>query len=152
MRNMTKPRKELRTETVIHASAIRIWEILMDFNSYPNWNPFIVSINGNQVAGSTLTAILQLPGGMGMTMRPKVLMVKDNQEFRWKGHLLIPGLFDGEHIFELRENNDDTTTFIQRELFSGILIPLFRNLIDVKTRIGFEAMNTQLKDKAEKIA
>lgn len=149
---MTKPRKELRTETVIHASSARIWEILMDFDSYPNWNPFIISINGNQLAGSTLTVKLQLPDGMGMTMRPKVLEVKDNQEFRWKGRLLVPGLFDGEHIFELRENVDSTTTFIQRELFSGILIPLFRNLIDVKTRIGFEAMNMQLKDKAEKIA
>ncbi|MFO7370647.1 MAG: SRPBCC domain-containing protein [Bacteroidales bacterium] len=149
---MTKPRKELRTETVIHASASRIWEILMDFDRYPNWNPFIISISGNQVAGSSLTVKLQLPDGMGMTMRPKVLVVNDYQEFRWKGQLLVPGLFDGEHIFELRENNDETTTFIQRELFSGILIPLFRNLIDVKTRIGFEAMNTQLKDKAEKIA
>ena len=149
---MTKPRKELRTETVINASATRIWEILMDFESYPTWNPFIISINGNQVAGSTLTVKLQLPDGMGMTMRPKVLVVKDYQEFRWKGQLLVPGLFDGEHIFELRDNNDNTTTFIQRELFSGILIPLFRNLIDVKTRIGFEAMNTQLRDKAEKIA
>lgn len=149
---MTKPRKELRTETVIHASASRIWEILMDFDRYPNWNSFIISINGNQVAGSTLTVKLQLPGGMGMTMRPKVLVVKDYKEFRWKGQLLVPGLFDGEHIFELRDHNDNTTTFIQRELFSGILVPLFRNLIDVKTRIGFESMNTLLKDKAEKIA
>ncbi|MBN1143492.1 MAG: SRPBCC domain-containing protein [Bacteroidales bacterium] len=148
---MTKPRKELRTEAVIHASAARIWEILMDFNSYANWNPFIFSINGKQAVGSTLTVKLQLPDGMGMTMRPKVIAVKDNQEFRWKGRLLIPGLFDGEHIFELRENNELSTTFIQRELFSGILVPLFRNLIDVKTRIGFEAMNKQLKDQAEKI-
>lgn len=149
---MSKLHKELRTETVIHANSSRIWEILMDFNSYANWNPFMISMNGNQAAGSTLNVKLQLPDGMGMTMRPKVIVVKDNQEFRWKGHLLIPGLFDGEHIFELRENNDNTTTFIQRELFSGILIPLFRNLIDVKTRIGFEAMNKQLKDKAEKIS
>lgn len=144
--------KELRTEKVIHASSAKIWAILMDFNSYVYWNPFIIGIHGDQVAGSTLTVKLQLPDGMGMTMRPKVLIVKNNQAFRWKGHLIIPGLFDGEHIFELLENKDGSTSFIQRELFSGILIPLFRNLIDKKTRIGFEVMNTKLKDKAEKIA
>src|SRR5512145_432029 len=103
--------KEMRTETVIQASATRIWEILMDFTGYATWNPFIISMTGNQITGSTLTAKLQLPDGMGMTMKPKVVVVKKNQEFRWKGHLIIPGLFDGEHIFELIENKDGSTTF-----------------------------------------
>jgi uncharacterized protein YndB with AHSA1/START domain len=33
--------KELHTEIEIDASAERVWDILTDFASYPQWNPFI---------------------------------------------------------------------------------------------------------------
>lgn len=66
------------------------------------------------------------------------------------GHLIIPGLFDGEHIFELIDNGDGTTTFVQRELFGGILIPFFKKMLDVNTKQGFELMNKALKEQVEK--
>lgn len=148
---MIKLRKELRTEIIIRATPQKIWMILTGFNSYPEWNPFIISLSGKAVAGNTISAVIKPSGGNGMTIRPKILRVDENRELRWKGHLVIPGLFDGEHIFELNENNDGSTTFVQREMFSGILIPLFRKLIDENTRSGFEAMNLQLKMRAENL-
>lgn len=148
---MMKTHKELRTEIIIRATPQKIWMILTGFNSYPEWNPFITSLAGQVVAGNTISAVIKPSGGKGMTIRPKILTVEENRKLRWKGHLIVPGLFDGEHIFELIENNDGSTTFIQRELFSGILIPIFKRLIDVNTRNGFEAMNRQLKTEAEKI-
>ncbi len=148
---MIKLRKELRTEAIIRSTPQKIWMILTGFNSYPEWNPFITSLTGNAVTGNTISAVIKPSGGNGMTIRPKILRVEKNRELRWKGHLVIPGLFDGEHIFELIENNDGSTTFVQREMFSGILIPLFRKLIDENTRSGFEAMNLQLKMRAENL-
>jgi hypothetical protein len=147
---MTKQIKELRTEIIINASPSRIWNILMDFDKYPEWNPFIKSINGLQAKGNKLSARLEPPDSMGMTINPRILEVVKEKEFRWLGHLMIPGLFDGEHIFELIDNKNGTTTFIQREKFSGILIPLLKKMLDDNTRRGFESMNQQLKTKSEK--
>ena len=122
----------------------------MDFNNYPNWNPFIKLIKGKPVKGEKLIVRLEPPGAKGMTFKPKILAANKNTEFRWLGHLLVPGLFDGEHIFELTENKNGTTSFVQREKFKGILVPLFKKMLDYNTIKGFEQMNQQLKAESEK--
>jgi hypothetical protein len=78
-----------------------------------------------------------------------VLAFEENKEFRWLGHLLFPGLFDGEHSFELIDHGNGTTTFIQKETFNGILVPFFSNMLDVNTVNGFRLMNEKLKERAE---
>jgi len=83
-----------------------------------------------------------------MTLKPKVLRFDSNKELRWLGHLIIPGLFDGEHMFKLTDNGNGTTTFIQKEHFGGILVPLFRKLLDKNTRDGFILMNKKLEELA----
>ncbi len=147
---MKKQPKEIRTEVLIHADPEKVWNMLMDFEGYPDWNPFITLIKGESKKGSKIKVRLEQPDAMGMTINPRVLALKDKKEFRWLGHLLIPGLFDGEHIFELKENNDGTTTFVQREIFRGLLVPFFKKMLDNNTRRGFEMMNQRLKDVSEK--
>lgn len=148
--NMKKQPKEIRTEILINKDPDKIWNILMDFEKYPDWNPFIKSIKGKPQKGEKLSVRLEQPDAMGMTLKPKVLSAKDKKEFRWLGHLLIPGLFDGEHIFELIDNNNGTTTFVQREIFRGILVQLFKKMLDNNTLRGFDLMNQQLKVESEK--
>lgn len=142
---MENKKKEIRTEIVIQASPKKVWSILTHFDAYEQWNPFIKSIKGKAIAGTKIIARIEPPGASGMTFSPKLLVVKENQELRWLGHLFISGLFDGEHIFELYENTDGSTTFVQREEFKGILIPLFSKMIDQNSRQGFELMNQKLK-------
>ena len=141
--------KEIHTEILINAAPEKVWEILTDFYKYPKWNPFIKSITGNVLIGNKITARLEPPGAKGMTFKPKVLAFETNKEFRWIGHLLFSGLFDGEHKFELIENRNGTTTFKQSESFRGILVPLFKKMIDKNTTNGFNLMNKKLKERAE---
>ncbi|MDY9920045.1 MAG: SRPBCC family protein [Proteiniphilum sp.] len=44
--------KEIRTEIIIRATSEKIWDILTDFENYPNWNPFITFIKGKVEEGS----------------------------------------------------------------------------------------------------
>ena len=141
--------KQLHTEIEIDASAKRVWELLTDFASYPEWNPFIRSIGGQPAPGERLRARLEPPGGRAMTFEPKVLTAEPNCELRWLGHLLVPGLFDGEHSFIIQPLEDDRVRFVQREAFRGLLVPLFARSLESKTRRGFEEMNRALKGRAE---
>ena len=141
--------KELKTEILINATPQKIWDILVDFKNYNKWNPFIKSITGNVVVGSKITARLEPPEASGMTFNPKVLVFEKNKELRWLGNLLFPGLFDGEHKFELIDNGNGTTTFKQSEKFRGILVPLFKKMLDNNTTNGFNLMNQKLKELAE---
>ncbi len=141
--------KELRTEIEINASVEAVWEVLMDFDAFPTWNPFIQSISGKATEGSGLNVRIVPPGGQAMTFHPKVTQVRAGCEFRWLGHLGMPGIFDGEHIFQLEALADQRTKFVQRECFRGLLLPLFWKTLNSKTRTGFEQMNQSLKHRVE---
>lgn len=141
--------KEIKTEILIHTAPSKVWSVLTNFKSYPQWNPFIKSISGEVEVGKRITARIEPPEASGMTFKPKVLVFDPNKEFSWLGHLGIPGLFDGEHKFELIDNHNGTTTFIQSEKFKGVLIPLFSKMLDVNTVAGFKLMNQKLKELAE---
>ena len=143
--------RELVTEIDVRARPSRVWDILMDFDAYPSWNPFIRKIAGTAAVGSRLEVTMEPPGGKPMRFTPKVLTVRPNREFRWKGRLFVPGLFDGEHRFIIEPTSKNTTHFIQREQFSGILVPFLWKMLDTKTRKGFVTMNKALKSRAEKV-
>jgi hypothetical protein len=142
--------KEIKTEILIQASPEKVWQVLTDFDHYLQWNPFIKSIEGNVAVGNTIKARIEPPGATGMTFKPVVLVYTEAKEFRWLGHLLIKGLFDGEHCFTLIDNEDVSTTFIQSEKFTGVLVPLFSKMLDTNTIEGFRQMNEKLKQEAEK--
>ncbi len=141
--------KEIKTEIVIKAIPEKVWTVLTDFNNYPKWNPFVKLVIGEISVGKKITVRLEPPEAKGMTFNPKVLAFDVNQEFRWIGHLLFPGLFDGEHKFELIDNKNGTTTFVQSEKFNGILVPFFNKMLDNNTTNGFNCMNQKLKEIVE---
>jgi hypothetical protein len=136
----------INTEILINEKPENIWKILEDFTNYPNWNPFIKYVKGEVRVGNKIIIKVVPPGEKGMTFKPKILKFEKNKEISWIGHFIIPGLFDGEHRLVLIDNNNGTTTFEQSEKFNGILVPLFKF---ENTRLGFEAMNRELKRIAE---
>ncbi len=141
--------KHLYTEIDINAPVEKVWDILLDFEHYPDWNPFIKSIEGNAGVGDRLKVIIHSPDSSPMKFTPVCLKLENKTEFRWVGRLLIPGIFDGEHIFQLKEMIGDQTRFIQREKFKGILVPFFWRGLKTKTRKGFQLMNEKIKELAE---
>ena len=85
-----------------------------------------------------------------MTFKPTVLRAEPNRELRWIGHLLMPGLFDGEHYFLIEGHDGNETRFVQGERFTGVLVPLMGLLgLFPKTIRGFEEMNEALKSRVE---
>jgi len=140
--------KEIQAQIDITASAETVWNVLMDFEQYPGWNPFIKSIQGEQKVGSQITVFLQPPGDKGMTFKPKVTVVNPKKEFRWLGKLWGGFFFDGEHYFLLQDMGNGSTRFVHGEKFTGILVGIMSSMLK-NTRNGFEAMNKALKEKSE---
>ena len=132
----------------IEAPPDAVWRVLMDFDAYPEWNPFIPSISGRPEPGETLTVRLEPPGGRGITIKPKVLAVEPGSELRWKGKLLVSGVFDGEHILRIEPAGEGRSRFVHREEFGGVLVSLVKGTLG-KTAEGFEQMNAALKQRVE---
>jgi hypothetical protein len=94
---------------------------------------------------------MEPPGGAAMTFRPTVVTVEPARELRWLGRLLIPGLSDGEHRFEIHPLGPGRVRFVQQERFTGVLVPLFARNLDDHTVRGFNAMNAALKSRVEAV-
>jgi hypothetical protein len=140
--------KTLEREIEIEASAARVWTILSDFAAYPEWNPFIRQIAGDASPGCRLEVRIEPPGARSMTFRPTVLAATPDKELRWMGHLLFPGIFDGEHQLLIARLGDGRVRFTQREEFRGVIVPFAGRLLGPTER-GFVAMNEALKERAE---
>jgi hypothetical protein len=142
--------REIITEIEIAAPPERVWAILTDLPAFPSWNPFIRSIAGRLIKGDRIDVLISPPGQKAMRFRPVLLAVISSSELRWRGSLGFRGLFDGEHSFQLRSLSANRTQLLQRERFSGLLVPLImRGEMLIATRRGFTAMNEALKSKAE---
>ena len=70
------------SEIQINAPPRRVWQALTDFDAYPEWNPFIRSIQGDPEVGSRLSARIEPPGARGMTLRPTVRALEPGRELR----------------------------------------------------------------------
>lgn len=141
---------ELRTEITIDNSAEIVWSILMDFEEFPNWNPLIRRVTGEAIPGRKLTIFIKPEGVKGMTFEPMVTIVEKNREFRWLGKLGLPGIFNGEHIFQIEQSENSAVLFVHREKFSGFLVPVLLPMIRKGTLRGFNDMNSCLKLLSER--
>ena len=140
--------KIVSTSILISAPPERVWDVLTDFPRHPEWNPFIRSISGPLVPGEKLRVHIKPPGGKGMTFNPTVLAAQPARELRWKGKLLLPGIFDGEHFFRL-EPSGDGTRFVHGEKFSGLLVAVMGASSFEQIERGFRDMNEAIKERAE---
>lgn len=139
------PRAEIVTEVEIDATPGEVWSVLGNPGGYRDWNPFIVSMEGELVEGATLINTMRPQAGNVMTFRPTVLRAEPERELRWLGRLCLPRIFDGEHYFVL-EKREGGTRLVHGERFRGVLLWF----VDTSQfRADFERMNAALKQRVE---
>jgi len=139
---------EISTEIRIDASAQRVWEILIDFARYPEWNHFLLKVKGASVVDSRIRFTFELPRGLRARACATVLKVIPEKELRWAGG--VRGLFRAEHYFLIESADNGAIRFQHGEVFTGLFAPLIWRLL--LARGGppvYHGMNTALKERSE---
>lgn len=134
----------------IDADPERVWQVLTDLSTYPQWNPFIVRAEGRVEVGSGLTLRMQPVGGRAVTLRPTVVEATKPMHLRWKGRPGLPKILDADHQFRIEALPDGRSRLTQDEQFSGLLAPIMAASLDRHTLPAFAAMNAALKERAER--
>jgi hypothetical protein len=140
--------KELRTEIEIHSTSEKVWDILIDLNQYPEWNPFIHHATGKVQVGEKVNIQVR-SGAKEMSLHCTVTKVEPGCQLSWKYHVGYPLLFRGEHSFTIEPVGEERVRFVDREIFNGLFVASQARDIDTNSRQGFEAMDLALKRKAE---
>ncbi|WBB99330.1 MULTISPECIES: SRPBCC domain-containing protein [unclassified Solwaraspora] len=115
---------------------------------YPEWNPFITKLDGSLTRGSHVAVTIALPGAKPRRFTPTVTTAEPERQLAWLGRVLIPGIFDGAHSFDIEPLTPKSTRFTQSERFSGLFVMMLPGLLR-SAESGFATMNTALAARAE---
>jgi hypothetical protein len=141
--------REIVSEILVETPAGRVWEIITDLGRYEQWNPFIPRARGRIEPGARVEIEVHPPGRKRARFRPRVVQVIPGSSFQWIGRVLVPGLYDGRHFFELHPVSPSSVRFVQRERVSGLIVLLMWSRLSGPVREGYRQMNEALKRRAE---
>jgi len=142
-------RRLIKTETIIHAPAERVWAEMTDFASFPDWNPFVRKAQGRLEPGEQLKIQLRLDHGLPMKFRPRVTVVDPGRELRWLATLGRPGVFDVDRAFQIKPH-DGGVLFVMSEECTGWLTPvMFATNLEAQLYRGYDAFNEALRKRVE---
>lgn len=142
--------RRIITEIDIMATPERVWDVLTDFASYSEWNPFFAAAQGVARTGETLSLRVKVFShhNSHATVKVRVQAVEAPRKLEWGGGLAIPRLADGTHGFELTATAAGTHVK-HYEMLSGALLPFVGSLIGVLER-RYRELNQALKVRAER--
>ena len=142
--------REIRTEIVIGAPLTKVWGILTNFDQWKAWNPIVSQASGVAALGARLSVTMCGKDGKGgPKFMPMVTILQAPKSFRWRAKMMFEFLFTNEKVFELEET-DSGTRLIHKELFGGVLVPLFWGKFEKHVPAMLNSMNDALRAKAEK--
>ena len=141
--------KTLSTDIKIRAKPEKVWDILTKFSDYEEWNPVMTRIIGEANLGKKIEVHIHTIKGKNRIYRPTITKFDINKELRWQGRSFLPGIFEGERIFEIKEMSSEEISLIHLEVFRGIGVKLMGNRLDEDLQQSFQAMNIALKARAE---
>jgi len=141
--------KTIATSIDIKAAPDLVWKALVDFESYPEWNPFIRKVWGVPEPGTRIRFIFELPRGFRMKASASILSADPCRELRWAGRLPLRGVIRAEHYHVLTPLGNGGTRLDHGEHFSGLLVPLLWPMLRGKGRRVYLDFNEAIRKRVE---
>ena len=136
----------ISTTIEIAATPERVWAVLTDLASYPQWNPVFCAASGQLAAGNRIMLTTTQPAsGRTMTVKVKVLAAEPATELRWISRVL--GVSTSKRSFILSRDGGGTE-LRQTGDYEGLFTRFPPKTIN-RIETGFEAINQAVKEQAE---
>ena len=143
--------QEIKTDIEIAAPPSKVWAILSDIDNWQQWSPIIKASHGTAAVGSELTIAMigKKEGEDGPVYKPVITELEESKHLRWRAHMLSEFIFTNYKVLDL-EQTDSGTRLIHKEMFKGLLAPIFCGKMEQGVPPMLNSMNKALKDLAEK--
>jgi len=139
--------RTIDSETPIAASATRVWDELVDFARYGEWNPFLVAVAGSPVAGERLLVTFSGADGRTFRFRPRLIVVEAPSRLEWRATTGVRGVFDVQHTLAVTALDRTHCRLVNRERFSGVAVAAVWKFIAAEHAAGLQAMNEALRGR-----
>ena len=105
---------EINEKIEIDASKEEVWNTIIDFDNYAQWNSQLAYLGGAVEPNGKLHLKLSAEGTDPYEFKPDISYWEENTKFAWIAITGVPRVFDGEHFFELEETADGKTLVTNR--------------------------------------
>jgi hypothetical protein len=139
---------DIETEIGIAAPPTAVWAILADFPRYPEWNPFILEVEGDVRLGAAVHYRFEFPRGFRIWAVAHILAFEPGRELVWTSHAFSDTIFRGDHHFRL-EPIKEGSVFHHGEHFTGVLVPLATPILRLNGPKIYGSLNQALKRRVE---
>lgn len=131
-----------KTQIIIDAPVEKVWAMLSNISSWPDWNTEVKSatLNGKLEPGTTF----RWKSG-GSTVTSKLLEVTAPNTIGWSGRTMS---IAAHHVFVLAQTSNGTTVTTE-ECFEGLLTSLFRNYMQKTLQKSLDKNLADLKTACE---
>lgn len=143
--------QEIKTDIEISAPPSKVWSILSDINNWQEWSPIIKESHGTASVGSELRIAMmgKKEGEDGPVYYPVITELDEPNHLRWRAHMITGIIFTNYKVLELEETSSGTR-LIHKEMFKGLLAPIFCGQMEKGVPPMLNSMNQALKKLAEK--
>ena len=141
------------SETVeIDAPAAFVWDVLVDYPRYPEWNPYTIAVETTLQIGDRIDLTLPNPDGSDGTMlnREFIRVVDPPHHLRYDTGEEYPGLL-GMRDQYVTELGPDRCSYHTTDTLSGELADLVMDTNGAWIKAGFDAVAHALKARAEQL-
>lgn len=138
----------LRHDTVIAASAERVWDALVDVSAWPEWNPTLLDAEGPLEPGRWVRMGLQL-GPFRMPMQQHVQEVEAPHRLAWRSRNLADGVMDVDRTFEIEPLPGGGVVLRQAETALGPVAPVAMPLLQRWILAGYADLARALRARVE---
>ena len=135
----------------INAPASLVWEVLVDLDSYPQWNPYTVRVASALDMGGSVDLYLPHPGKPGETLhqREYLLAFAPGQLLSWGMKWLHPWVLGARRDQHLQSLGEARCSYYTTDSFRGVLTGSVMRQHGAWIKQGFDGVAHSLKQRAE---
>jgi hypothetical protein len=138
-----------RSVSDIAAPAALVWDILMDLDSYPRWNPYTIAMRSTLEVGDPMVMTVKMNALLTLEQTEHIRVLEPGHKVCWGIDTTTPEVNSGERCQWLEALPDGGTRYISEDLIEGTLNPLVSALFGNDVQVGFDGVARALKARAE---
>jgi hypothetical protein len=141
--------RSISSEIEIDAPIAVVWSVLRDFDSYPDWNPFTVSVKTTLEPGSPVDMQVKLRPPKAMHQVEYVSALVEGERVCWGGHVGPRWFINADRCQVLTDLGDGRTRYLTTDAFRGVGVWLMFLIVGRHVQRGFDDVASALKARAE---
>jgi hypothetical protein len=139
------------SESRINASAEKVWQVIMDLESYPEWNPYTIHMESTLKVGDAMNMKVKMSELLTLDQTEYIRVLEPGHKVCWGINSDTPSFNSGERCQWLEPLPGGGTLWRNEDLIEGTANELVTALFGDDVQNGFDAVGVALKQRAESL-